>query len=138
MQLELITPEKIVLKQEIDALIVETSQGQITILPSHANLVTKVSPGEMIIKVGGRELSLAVTGGFLEIHNDTITILADYAVRSEDIEADKALKAQERAREILKRKAENISEQDLALAESELRRSVLELHVVNKRKRQRV
>jgi F-type H+-transporting ATPase subunit epsilon len=137
MQLELITPEKVVLRDEVDELSVYTPQGQITILPHHANLITKVIPGEMIVKTQGKEYFLAVTGGFLEVANNKITILADYAVRSEDIEVEKALKAQEKAREILKKKQEGISERDFALAEADLRKSILELHVANKRRRQK-
>ncbi len=138
MQFELITPEKVILKQEIDELVVQTAQGQITILPHHTQLLTKVLPGEMTVKSGGKEMFLAVTGGFLEVNNGQITLLADYAVRSEEIEVEKALKAQERAKEVLKKKEEGISDRDFALAQGDLRRSILELQVANKRKRQRV
>ena len=138
MQLELITPEKVVLQQEIDELVVQAPQGQLAILPHHAQLLTKVTEGEMIVKIDGKEHYLAVTGGFLEVRNNKITILADYAVRSEEIEIEKAMKAQERAKEMLKKKEEGISERDFAIAQSDLRRSLLELHVANKRKRQRV
>lgn len=138
MQFELVTPEKIVLSQEIDELLVTTPQGQIAILPHHVQLLTKVLPGEMVVKSKGKEMYLAVTGGFLEVNDEKITLLADYAVRSEDIEVEKALKAHERAKEMLKKKQEDISERDFALAQGELRRSILELQVANKRKRQRV
>jgi F-type H+-transporting ATPase subunit epsilon len=76
-----------------------------------------------------------VTGGFLQITNDKISLLADYAVRSEDINAQKALEAQRQAEEILKKKKEGISEQDFAIAQNDLRRAVLELKVANKRRR---
>lgn len=138
MHFELVTPEKVILKQEIDELLVQTPKGQIAILPHHAQLLTKVLPGEMVVKVNGKEEFLAVTGGFLEVSDNKITLLADYAVRSHEIEVEKALKARDRAQEILKKKEETISDRDLALAEGELRRSILELHVANKRKKQRV
>ena len=138
MLFELVTPEKIVLSQEIDELLVTTPQGQIAILPHHVQLLTKVLPGEMVVKSKGKEMYLAVTGGFLEVNDEKITLLADYAVRSEDIEVEKALKANERAKEMLKKKQEDISERDFALAQGELRRSILELQVASKRKRQRV
>jgi F-type H+-transporting ATPase subunit epsilon len=135
MQLEIITPEKVVLQQDIDEVIVPTPNGQIAILPHHVSLVTKVQPGELIIKVKGKETFLAITGGFLEIANNKITILADYAVRAEEIEVEKVLAAQKRAEDVLKKTKENISERDLAIAQAELQRSILQLHVVNKRKR---
>lgn len=135
MQLELITPEKVVLSQEIDELILNTPKGQIAILPHHANLLTKISPGEMIVKHRDKELYLAVTGGFLEISNGKISILADFAVKSEEIVVEQALKAQERAKDTLKKKEEGISERDYALASSELQKAIAQLHVANKRKR---
>lgn len=137
MLFELVTPEKVVLQQEIDELQVLTPKGQIAILPNHAQLLTKVLAGEMVVKINGKEEFLAVTGGFLEVSNNKITLLADYAVRSHEIEVEKALKARDRAQEILKRKDEKMSERDLAMAEGELRRSILELHVANRRKKQR-
>lgn len=138
MQFELITPEKIVLKEDIDELMVHTPKGQIAILPHHASLMTKVTSGELIAKKHGKEQYIALTGGFLEVQNGVITLLADYAIRSEEIEIEKSLKAQERAREMLKKKEEGISERDFAVAQADLRKAILEIHVGNKRRKTRV
>ncbi len=135
MQLEIITPEKIVVQQEIDEVLVPTSEGQIAILPHHVNLVTKVQQGELIIKYKSQEQYLAVTAGFLEVANNKITILSDYAVRAEDIETEKVLAAQKKAEEILKNSKEHGSDRDFALAENELRRSILQLDVAGRRRR---
>lgn len=135
MHLELITPEKVVFKQDLDELIVQTQNGELAILPNHVNLVTALIPGEMIIKVKGKEQYLAVDGGFLEVANNKITVLADYAVRTEHIEAQKALEAQKRAEAVLKKSAEGVSEKDLAIAQGELRKSILQLKVAERRKR---
>lgn len=135
MQLEIITPDKKVFTEEIDELTVPTILGEITILPHHANLVSKVTPGEIIVKNGKKEQYLGITGGFLEVNNGAITILADYAVRSQDIEVNKAIEAQKRAEEKLKKRKEMASERDIALAEAELRKSILEINVATKRKR---
>lgn len=137
MQLELITPEKVVLSQEVDELILDTPKGQIAVLPHHTNLLTKISPGEMVVKSHGKESYLAVTGGFLEISNGKITLLADFAVKSEEIIVEQAMKAQDRAKEALKKK-ESLSQQDYALASSELQKAIAQLHVANRRKRQRI
>ena len=133
MQLEIITPEKIIYKGDIDELIVRTAEGEIGILPNHMNLFTKVVPGEVTIKVGGKEQFLAITGGFLEVKEDAVSILADYAVQAEEIKVEQALAAQKRAEEILKRKDEGISEEDFAVAQADLRRALLELHVSKRR-----
>ncbi|MBU4016597.1 hypothetical protein KKF69_03915 [Patescibacteria group bacterium] len=66
-----------------------------------------------------------------------VTILADYAVQSEEIEVEKALEAKKRAEDILKKTKEKVSDRDFALAQAELRRAVMELHVANRRRRVR-
>jgi len=113
--------------------VVTTASGEIAVLPHHVNLFTKVEPGEMTIKIGGKDQFLAITGGFLEVSNNKITLLADYAVRADEIEVGKALEAQKRAEEILKKKESGISAQDLAAAQGDLRRAILELKVANRR-----
>jgi F-type H+-transporting ATPase subunit epsilon len=131
MILELITPEKEVLKEEVDEIIAQTTLGQIAILPNHIPLLTQILPGELIVKKNGKEQFLAVTGGFLEITKEKVTLLADYAIRSEHIEEVAAQKAKDRAEKAL---AEKGSEQNTALAQSELRRAIAELKVVQRRK----
>lgn len=137
MHLEVITPDKKVLSEEIEELTINTPNGQIGILPHHVHLVTKVIPGEMIVKTKGKQQYFAITGGFLEVNNDQVTILADYAVHSEEIEVEKVLEAKKRAEEVLKKTKEKVSEKDFAIAQADLRRAVLELHVANRRRRQR-
>ena len=130
-QFELITPEKSVLSDTVDEITAETVMGQITILPHHVPLLTQIVPGEMIIKKGGKEEYLAVTGGFLEITKEKVIVLADYAIKSEHIEQVKAEEAKQRAEKAL---AEKGTERDFALAQSELRRALTELKVVQKRR----
>ena len=88
--LEVITPTKKILTEEVDEITINTANGEISILPNHIDLLTKLVPGEMIIKTGSKVQNFAVTGGFLEISKNKITILADYAVRAVDIEVAKA------------------------------------------------
>lgn len=133
MQLEIITPEKITYDGEINELNVTTATGVITILPHHVNLLTKVLPGEVTVKVNGKNQYLAITGGFLEVKNNKISILADHAVRAEEIEINQALAAQKRAEDILKKKEEGISERDFAEAQGALRKALLEIHVAKRR-----
>lgn len=139
MHLTIVTPEKKLYDDEVSEVIVPTTNGHIAILPHHVNLLTQVAPGEMTIKAEKREHTLAITGGYLEINNNTINILADYAIRTEDIEVEKVLEAQKRAEEVLKKTRENVTERDFANAEAELRRSILQLDVANRRsKRPRI
>jgi F-type H+-transporting ATPase subunit epsilon len=138
MLLTVITPTKKVFSEEIDELVVHTTNGEIGILPHHMPLVTSVLPGEMIMKIKGREQHYAITGGFLEVGEEGITVLADYAIQSEEIEVEKAMEAKQRAEEVLKRsREEGVSERDFAAAEAELRKAVLQINVAHKRRRER-
>lgn len=135
MFLEIITPEKSILKEEIDEILAPTADGQIGILPHHINIVTTLTAGEVIIKTGDKEKVYAVTGGFMHVNNNSVTVLADYAAHADEISVEDALEAKRRAEEILKNGAEQLSERDFALAEAELRKSILNINVGKKRKR---
>lgn len=131
MQLDIITPIKPVLSEEIEQVTLPTESGEITILPNHVPLLTKVKPGELSIVRNKKKSFFAITGGFLEVKANKITILADYAVRAEDIEIAKAKQAQERAEDAMKQKG---SDRDFAQAQAELARALLELHVAKRRR----
>jgi F-type H+-transporting ATPase subunit epsilon len=130
--LEIITPEKIVYKDEVDEVIVPTVNGEIAILPNHINLLTKINPGELIVKKKSNQQSIAITGGFLEITNNKISILAEYAVKAQDIEVARATEAKKRAEKIM---SEKTSENDMKIAEGEMLKALLELKVATKYKR---
>lgn len=132
LHVEIITPEKVVYKDDVSEIVVPTETGQITILPNHVNLLTKILPGEMLIKKGTQEHYLAITGGFLEISDNQVNILADYAVRAEDIELAKVQEAQKRAEHKIKEKTSN---NEFRIAEAELQKAVLQLKIAGKRKR---
>lgn len=132
LHVEIITPEKVIYKDDVSEIIVPTENGQITVLANHVNLLTKILPGEMIIKKGSQEHLLAITGGFLEIADNQAIILADYAVRAEDIEVANAEAAQKRAEHMLKEKA---TDKEFRIAEAELQKALLQLKVATKRKR---
>lgn len=132
LHLEIITPERIVYQDEASEVIVPTISGQIAILPNHVPLLTKIAPGELIIKKADKELFLAVDGGFLELSNNRISILADYAIRSEEIEIQKAQEAQKRAQ---KRMEEKGTDEEFAEAQALFRRTILELKVAGRRHR---
>jgi F-type H+-transporting ATPase subunit epsilon len=129
--LEVITPTKTVISEEVDEITVNTVNGQITILPNHINLLTKLTAGEMIVKIGTKTQAFAVMGGFLEVTKNKVNVLADYAVRATDIEIAKAKEAQERAEKLMQGKQEN---KEFVVAQAELRKALLELKVATKHK----
>lgn len=138
MKLEIVTPEKIIYSGDIDQITVETVDGRIAILPHHVNLFTKIKPGELHMKVADKEQFLAVTGGFLEVSNNKVTVLADYAVHAEDVDIEKAIAAQKRAEELLKKKEGQLSDVEYAELQSALGRAILELDIANRRRRKKV
>lgn len=138
MKLEIVTPEKRIYSGDVDQITVETVDGRISILSHHVNLFTKIKPGELLLKVAEKEQFLAMTGGFLEVSNNKITILADYAVHSEEIDVEKAIAAQKRAEELLKKKEGQLSDVEYAELQGALGRALLELDIANKRRRRKV
>ena len=130
--LEIITPEKVIFKDEIDEIIVPTENGEIAILPNHINLLTQVNPGELIIKKGTGQQYLAITGGFLEVNSNKISIIAEYAVRSQDIEVARAMEAKKRAEKVLSEKS---TDNELRVAQAEMIKAILELKVATRHKR---
>lgn len=130
--LDVLTPQKKVYSGECDEVIVPTVNGEIGILPNHVALLTKILPGELQVRNGSKTDSIAIMGGYVEVANNHINVLGDYAVRAEDIEVAKAEQAKAKAE---KMKAEKVSKEDFATIEADLRRSLLELKVAERRKR---
>jgi F-type H+-transporting ATPase subunit epsilon len=131
MELEIVTPEKVIYQGEVDEIYVNTADGAIGILPHHINLFTKLIPGELKLKISGRDQYMAITGGFLEVNKNKVTILADYAVQADEIDVNKAMEARKRAEEILKKKESRITAQEFAAAEAAFKQAVAELKVAS-------
>lgn len=130
--LEIITPEKVIYKDEVDEIIVPTENGEIAILPNHINLLTQVNPGELIIKKGTSQQYLAITGGFLEVQGNKISILAEYAVKAQDIEVARSMEAKKRAEKVMSEKS---TDNELRIAQAEMIKAILELKVATKHKK---
>jgi F-type H+-transporting ATPase subunit epsilon len=133
-RLDIVTAEREVFSDEVDEVIAPGVEGQLGILPHHAPLMTTLLPGELLIKKGGEEFYLAITGGFIEARPDRIIILADAAERVEEIDVARAEEARRRAEARL---AEHAPGVDTARAEAALRRSLIRLRVAERRRRRR-
>ncbi len=134
-KLDVVTAERLVYSDEVDIVVAPGIEGELAILPHHAPLMTMLSPGELRTRKGVDEQSLVITGGFLEVRPDRVTILADAAERAEEIDIARAEAAKKRAEERLTKRT---SEVDLAQAEAALQRSLARLKVAEKiRRRQR-
>ncbi len=131
-RLDIVTAERVVYSEEVDAVIAPGIEGQLGILPHHAPLMTTLEVGELLIRKGGEELSLAISGGFLEVRPDRVIVLADAAERDEEIDLARAEEAKRRAQEQLGRPTPEV---DVAQAEAALRRSMARLKVGERRRR---
>lgn len=134
---EVVTADRVVrVEQGVDILIAPGSEGQLAILPKHAALMTTLDYGELIFRRGQAEESFAVTGGFMEVRKDRVTILADQAEAAEEIDLARAEAARARAEERIKRAREQSGRDvDMARAQAALQRSLLRLRVVQRRRR---
>jgi F-type H+-transporting ATPase subunit epsilon len=133
--LEVITPIAVVLKEEVDEITVPTESGEISILPNHVDLVTKLKHGEMVIKRNNKTELFAIMGGFLEITNNHVSILADHAIRATDIEISKVEEAKQRAEKAMKNK---VSQREYEIFQDEIRRTALELKVARRHKTSKI
>ncbi len=135
--IEIVTAERVVRTEEaVDVLIAPGSEGQLAILPRHAPLMTTLDFGELVFRRGSSESSFAISGGFLEVHSNHVTVLADVAEAAEDIDVDRAEKARTRAEERLRDiHEEGVSTADLARAQAAMQRALLRLRVAERRRR---
>ena len=99
---EIVTAERLVSSQEVDVVVAPGVEGELAVLPHHAPLLTSLRPGEVLVRNDGEETYIAVSGGFLEVMPDKVTILADAAERAEEIDEQRAEEAFRRAQERIK------------------------------------
>ena len=95
---EIVTPERVVLKEQVTQVTAPTRQGEITVLPGHIPLVASLQPGVIeIVKEDGARDVMSVSGGFIEVLKDKVVILADTAERAEEIDIDTVEEARRQA-----------------------------------------
>lgn len=136
LRLEIVTAERLVLADEnIDMVVAPSVDGEVGILPNHAPLIAILQIGELRVKKGADEQSIVVAGGFMEVLDDKVTILADTAERSEEIDVAAAEQARTRAQDALANK--DAGQADLEMAQAAMRLAALRLRVGQRRRRNR-
>jgi F-type H+-transporting ATPase subunit epsilon len=128
LDVHIVTAEReVFVEDEVDEVVVPGIEGELTVLPEHAPLLTMVKPGVILLRKGSEDIDMAVTGGFIEVRQDRVTILADaaeHAVRAEE--------ARRRAQRLLE---EREAEVDLAAAAAALQRALMRLKAIERRRR---
>lgn len=133
LNVEVVTGERVVYAEtDVDMVVAPGAEGELGILPRHAALFSLLSAGEMRIRKGATEQSLVVFGGFLEVANNRVLVLADTAERVEEIDLARAEAARQRAEASIGQRG---TVADLSHAEASLQRAAVRLRVAQRRQR---
>lgn len=130
--LEVVTPDKVLVSQQVDMVVAPGSDGEFGVLPGHVPFLSGIVPGEMRFTSGTEKVFLAVTTGFAEVSNDNVTVLVIAAEKASDIDIERARSALERARKRLER-ARGAEDIDYLRAEAALQRALIRLKVAEKK-----
>lgn len=131
---EIVSPEGMIHSGECAQVTLPSTQGEVTILPEHTSLFTQLGIGEVVLQESSKTLSFAIMGGFLEVQNNLVRVISDFAIRAENISAAEAEEAKKRAERAVREKSEN---QDFVEIERDLQRSILQLDVAHRVRRRR-
>ena len=127
-QLEIVTPDKLVVNAQAEMVEIPGKDGYLGILPGHAPLITELGVGQISYTIGGRSEHIAVIWGFAEVLPNKVTVLAETAERATDIDVARAERAKSKAEQALKS-----SDADRQMAELDLEKAMLRLDVAGKK-----
>ena len=99
--LEIVTPDRALIREEVDEVVVPGTEGELGVLPGHTPLVSSLKIGELWYRQGQERHYLAVAFGFVEVLPDRVTVLADVGERAQEIDVQRAERAKQRAEELL-------------------------------------
>jgi len=127
LQLEVVTPERRVLNEAVDMVTVPGLGGELGILPGHAAMISQLQTGVLSYTKAGVLSQLHVSGGFIEVRNDRVSVLAEVAERPEEIDAARARLARDHIEKQLS--AWSGTEEDFEKARAQLERSMVRLQL---------
>jgi F-type H+-transporting ATPase subunit epsilon len=133
LKLEIVTPTAKIFSDAVNGVVVPGAEGELGILPMHIPLLTELKPGVLkITKASGGEEFLAVGEGFVEVTQESVTILTDMALADTEIDEQKAQEAMERAQ--ARMKEPNLSNEEVATVEATIEKSLAQLHLKQRRR----
>lgn len=134
LQIDIISAERQIFVGEVKMIVVSGTEGELGIMPGHMPLLTTLKPGQIkFIKPDDAEEFFYVSGGFLEVQPELVTILADTVIRAEDIDRERAAEAKEKAEKLLATKKLD----DYTAAVIELNKALAQLQVLDKWRKQK-
>jgi F-type H+-transporting ATPase subunit epsilon len=130
LNLEIITPEKLALRESVDEVVVPGLGGELGILPNHTPLISQLQTGVLTYRTGNDKKQAHVSGGFVEVLPDRVSVLSDVAELPEEIDLERAERAKERAERRLVSRGEDI---DFKRAELKLQRALIRIQLAGRR-----
>ena len=130
LKLEIVTPEEKIYSEDVDMVTLPGSEGEFGVFPKHVPLLTALKPGELRVRKNGRETSLAVGEGFVEVKADGVSVLTDMALEAEKIDIGAAEAAVERAKAAMK---EDHGAEGVAAIQASLQKALAQLRVKRRR-----
>ncbi|NQY33900.1 MAG: F0F1 ATP synthase subunit epsilon [Alteromonadaceae bacterium] len=131
--LNVVSAEEELFSGRIESLQITGSEGELGIMPGHAPLLTSLKPGmARIVKYGGEEEVIYLSGGMLEVQPNNVTVLADVAVRANDLDEQAVLEAKKRAEEHMNAHGDDVNYAEVA---AELARVTAQLRVIQATKK---
>lgn len=129
--MEIVTPSRILIQGQVDELNIPGAEGYLGILPGHTALLTNLGQGELMYRQGAQRHYMAVFGGYMEVHDDHVTVLADIAESATEIDQPRAEAARDRA----ERRLRDIHSHDIDFerARAALQRALIRLQVAARR-----
>ena len=132
LRLEIVTPESRAYSDDVELVLLPAIEGEMGIYPQHIPLITQLKPGELVVTKGGKQTALAVGEGFVEVTGTKVSVLVDMAMSEEDIDETAAEQAIKRAEARLKE--QNVGDEEAALVQAAIARSMAQLHVKRRRR----
>ena len=132
LHLEVITPERVMVKEEVDMVEAKGALGEFGILPGHINFLTSIVPGELRYMRDGKTTHLATSGGFAEVVSDQVTFLLDTAEFAGEIDVRRAERAKERAESALSAKDLSSDDKDYKVLELALQRAIARISAASR------
>jgi len=127
---DIVSAEAEIFHGEAEMIVATGEIGELGIAPRHAPLITRLKPGKVVVTLpGGEKLDFAISGGILEVQPQVVTVLADTAIRAQDIDEASVLAAKEEAERVLAQKDPKMSVQE---AEAQLTMSLVQLQALER------
>jgi F-type H+-transporting ATPase subunit epsilon len=130
-KLELVTPYRRVLSEDVDEVTAPGTIGEFGVLPDHTSLLTTLKVGELIYKQDGQSFSVAVNWGYVEVEDNVMTVLVETAEPADQIDVERARAALSRAEEALKKLSSD--DKDYKIMEAALERALIRVQVAGKK-----